>query len=356
MKMERKTLSLMAALALLGVVLFGGVALAASATDDPFAKVSGELYAKAKQEGELVVYSVWDVEHIVKILDGFSKRYPGIKTNYWQGRNPEIVTRVITEFQAGKDTVDAILSDNAPPVIRAAGAIMPYETVQKNFLVLHDPTMPVVSLQIQALVYNTKKLKPADLPKSWEDVANPKYKGNVALDDPMRAGPLSTQLAAFKDLWKDDARFARFVKGLKALGVPVHKSTSAMFRLVVSGEYAIAEPALLHDTMEEKVEKGSPVDIVKTAPPIVFPRYAAVYAKAAHPNAAKLLTEWLISAEGQATLDSVGREASRKGFQSKTSIEHAYPKGTKAIPVNDKLFMEDPKKWLDINVKPLWEG
>jgi iron(III) transport system substrate-binding protein len=228
--------------------------------------------------------------------------------------------------------------------------------VQKNFLVLHDPTMPVVSLQIQALVYNTKKMKPADLPKSWEDVANPKYKGNVALDDPMRAGPLSTQLAAFKDLWKDDARFARFVKGLKALGVPVHKSTSAMFRLVVSGEYSLAEPALLHDAMEEKTEKGSPVDLVKTAPPIIFPRYAGIYAKAAHPNAAKLLSEWLISTEGQATLDSVGREASRKGFQSKTSIEHAYPKGTKPIPVNDKAFMEDPKKWLDANVKPLWEG
>ena len=198
-------------------------------------------------------------------------------------------------------------------------------------------------------------MKPADLPKSWEDVANPKYKGNVALDDAMRAGPLSTQLAALKDLWKDDARFARFVKGLKALSVPVHKSTSAMFRLVISGEYAIAMPALLHDALTEK-EKGTPVDLVTTAPPIVFPRYAGIYAKAAHPNAAKLLTEWLISVEGQATLDSVGREASRKGFQSKTSIEHAYPKGTKAIPVNDKLFMEDPKKWLDTNVKPLWEG
>lgn len=352
--MGRKALWVLVISILSATITFGGIALGASAGGDPFAKVSSELYAKAKQEGELVVYTVWDVEHIVKILDGFSKRFPGIKTNYWQARNPEIVTRVMTEFQAGKQSVDAILSDNAPPVIRAGGAIMPYETVQKNFLVLHDPTMPVVSLQIQALIYNNKKLKPADLPKSWEDVANPKYKGNVALDDPMRAGPLSTQLAAFKDLWKDDARFARFVKGLKALSVPVHKSTSAMFRLVVSGEYVIGEPALLHDVVEEK-EKGSPIDLVKSASPIVFPRYAGIYAKAAHPNAAKLLAEWLISTEGQAALDSVGREASRKGFQSKTSIEHAYPKGTKAIPVHDKLFLEDPKKWLDTNVKPLWE-
>src|SRR3989338_1855758 len=251
------------AVVILSSLLSLGSALGASAPADPFAKASRELYAKAKQEGEVGIYSVWDVEHIVKILWAFSKRYPGIKTNYWQGRNPELITRVLTEFQAGKGSVDAILSDNAPPVIRAAGAIMPYETVQKASLLLHDPTMPVVSLQIQALAYNTKKIKPADLPKDWEGVANPKFKGNIALDDPMRAGPLSTQLAGLKALWKDDARFARFVKGLKALGVPVHKSTSAMFRLVISGEYAVGEPALLHDVVEEK-EKGSPIDQIKT--------------------------------------------------------------------------------------------
>jgi iron(III) transport system substrate-binding protein len=351
--MKIKFLSAAAAAA---VVVWSGAALAANAPNDPYPKAAAALYEKAKQEGAVVVYTVWDVEHIVSILDAFSKRYPGIKTSYWQGRNPEIVQRTVTEFQAGKESVDIILSDNAPPVIRAAGAIQPYETVQKDFLVLHDPTMPVVSLQIQALVYNTKKLKPGDLPKNWEDVANPKYKGNVALDDPMRAGPLSSQLAGLKELWKNDAKYVGFVKGLKALNVPVNKSTSAMFRLVVSGEYSICEPALLHDAMEERDEKHSPVEIVKTAPPVVFPRYGGIYAKAPHPNAAKLLAEWLITTEGQAALDKVGREASRKGFQSKTSIEHAYPKGTKPIPVNDKAFMEDPKKWLDANVKPYWEG
>ncbi|MBI2988344.1 MAG: extracellular solute-binding protein [Deltaproteobacteria bacterium] len=354
--MAKKILTAAAVFILSFVLVSGGAVLAASAAEDTYNKVTSALYEKAKQEGALTIYSVWDVEHLVAILGAFSKRYPGIKTNYWQGRNPEIVTRVITEFRAGQGTVDAILSDNAPPVIRAAGAIMPYETVQKDFLVLHDPTMPVVSLQIQALVYNTKKMKPEDLPKSWEDVANPKYKGNIALDDPMRSGPLSTQLAALKGLWKDDARWARFVKGLKALNVPVHKSTSAMFRLVVSGEYGIAMPALLHDALSEKEEKGAPVEVIKTSAPIVFPRFAGIYAKAPHPNAAKLLGEWLISTQGQAALDSVGREASRKGFQSKTSIEAVYPASIKPIAVHDKVFLEDPKKWLDTNVKPLWGG
>ena len=251
--------------------------------------------------------------------------------------------------------MDVILSDNAPPILRAAGAIMPYETVQKDALLMHEPTIPVVSLQTQVLAYNTKKMKPEELPKTWEDVANPKYKGTVALDDPLRAGPLSTQLAALKDAWKNDERWTRFVKGLKALNVPVHKSTSAMFRLLIAGEYGIAMPALMHDLLAER-EKGTPVDLVKTAPPIVFPRQAGIYIKAPHPNTAKLFTEWMISPEGQALIDSLGREVSRKGIPAKASIEAAFPAGTQPIGVHDKLFLEDPRKWLDINVKPIWGG
>jgi len=332
-----------------------GSAGATAAAAKAFEKVSQDLYPKAKQEGNLIVYSVWDVEHLKVVTDAFMKRYPGIKATYWQGRNPEIVTRALTEFQGGQASFDVVLSDNAPPVIRAAGAIMNYETVQKDVLYLHDPTMPTVSLQIQALAFNTKKMKPADLPKSWEDVVNPKFKGLVALDDPMRAGPLSSMLAALKTQWKDDGRFNNFLKGLKALGVPVHKSTSAMFRLVISGEYPICMPALLHDVIEE-MHKGTPVSYVKTNPPVLFPRQAGIYAKSPNPNAAKLFAEWLISEEGQKTIDSVGRETSRNDFKSKTSIESAFGKGMKPIPVTDQLFLEDPKKWLDTYVKPIWEG
>jgi iron(III) transport system substrate-binding protein len=330
-----------------------GSASATAAAAKAFEKVSAELYPKAKQEGNLIVYSVWDVEHLKVITDAFMKRYPGIKATYWQGRNPEIVTRALTEFQGGQASWDVVLSDNAPPVIRAAGAIMNYETVQKDVLYLHDPTMPTVSLQVQALAYNTKKMKPADLPKSWEDVANPKYKSIVALDDPLRAGPLSSMLSGLKTQWKDDNRFNTFVKGLKALNVPVHQSTSAMFRLVISGEYSICMPALLHDVFEE-MHKGTPVNYNKAVPPVVFPRQAGIYVKAPDPNAAKLFAEWLISEEGQKAIDSVGRETSRNDFKSHTSIEAAFGKNTKPIPVTDRNFLEDPKKWLDSNVKPIW--
>jgi ABC-type Fe3+ transport system substrate-binding protein len=330
------------------------IAQARPEADPRFEKLAKEFYPKAKQEGALIVYTVWDVDHIRSLADAFSKRFPGINTSYWQATRSEVTTRTLTEYQGNQGSVDVILTE-APLILHAAGASEPYSTVQANSLIVHDAIAPVVSLQIQALAYNTKKLKREEAPKSWEDVTNPKYKGIVALDDPMRAGPLSSMLAAFKDDWKDDARWTKFIKGLKSLNVSIHKSTSAMFRLVVAGEYSIVMPALFHDVVHEK-EIGSPIDFARGALPVVSPQQAAIYVKAPHPTAAKLFAEWLISPGGQAAIDAVGRASARKGFKSKTSIENGWGPNTKPIVVANKSYIEDARKWLDTAVKPIWEN
>ncbi|HEX9452884.1 MAG TPA: extracellular solute-binding protein [Candidatus Binatia bacterium] len=343
------------ALVFLNIDLRRAFAQSGGNTDPRFEKLAKDLYPKAKQEGSLVVYTIWDVEHIRSILAAFNKRFPDINATYWQGTRSEIIARTLTEFQGDQKSTDVILSEGAPVVLRAAGAIEPYNTVQASALLLHDPTLPTVSLQIMALSYNTKKLKAADLPKSWEDVINPKYKGMVALDDPLRAGPLSGLLAGMKEYWKDDARWTKYVKGLKALNVTVHKSTSAMFRLLIAGEYSIAMPALLHDVVEEK-DKGSPVDYLKSAAPIISAQQLGIYGKAPHINGAKLFAEWMIAPEGQMAVAAVGREVSRKGMKSKASVESAWSSKVKPIPIINSAYSEDPRKWLDANVKPVWEN
>jgi iron(III) transport system substrate-binding protein len=354
MSNTKALLSLLSLAAVLALSDKPAVAQARPESDARFEKLAKELYPKAKQEAALVVYTVWDIEHIRSLTEAFRKRFPGINTSYWQATRSEVTTRTLTEHQGNQRNVDAIVTE-APLILHAAGATEPYQTVQGNALFVNDAIAPVVSLQIQALAYNTRKLKPEEAPKSWEEVTNPKYKGLVALDDPMRAGPLSSMLAAFKDEWKDDARWVNFIKGLKSLSVPVHRSTSAMFRLLVAGEYSIVMPALFHDVVREK-EVGSPVDFARGAPPVVSPQQAAIYVKAPHPAAAKLFAEWLISPEGQAAIDAVGRPSSRKGFKSKTSMENGWGPNVKPVVVSNKAYIEDARKWLDTAVKPLWEN
>jgi iron(III) transport system substrate-binding protein len=339
--------------------LFSGdplaVAQSGPTTDPRFEKLAKDLYPKAKEESALVVYTIWDVDHIRSILEVFNKRFPGIETTYWQGGRSEIMTRTLTEFQGGQKSVDVILSEGAPVVLRAAGAIEAYNTVQASSLFLHDPELPTVSLSIGTLTYNTKKLKADQLPKDWEDVANPKFKGIVALDDPLRAGPLSLMLAGLKEHWKDDERWKKYIKGLKALNVTVHKSTSAMFRLLIAGEYSISMPSLLHDLVEAKA-KGSPVDFVQSAPPAISAQQLGIYGKAPHLNAAKLFTEWMVTPEGQLAVAAVGRETSRKGIKSAASVEAVWGDKVKPIAISNKAYTQDPRKWLNENVKPVWEN
>lgn len=66
--------------------------------------------------------------------------------------------------------------------------------------------------------------------------------------------------------------------------------------------------------------------------------------------------EWMITPEGQAAVAAVGRETSRKGVKSKASVEYAWGDKVKPIPIVNKSFSEDPRKWLDTNVKPVWEN
>jgi hypothetical protein len=154
-------------LTLVALMFSIGPALAQTKVEiDPrFEKLAKDLYPKAKQEGALVVYTIWDVEHVRSILDVFNKRFPGINTTYWQGTRSEIIARALTEFQGDQRTAEVILSEGAPVVLRAAGAIEPYNTVQANSLLLHDSTLPTVSLQIIALSYNIKKLKRKSCPR-----------------------------------------------------------------------------------------------------------------------------------------------------------------------------------------------
>lgn len=173
--------------------------------------------------------------------------------------------------------------------------------------ILHAPVAPVVGVQVRLF------LKPNDLPKNWEDVTNVKFKVMVVLDDPMRGGPLSGMLAWSKDERKDDARWTKFVIGLRGLNVTVHKSTSASFACssLVNTPWRCRLCCTMLSTKRKK-ERPSKQPFRS--------QQAKIYAKAAHSSAGKLFAQWLVTPEGPTAMDSVGRSSSRKNIKAKTSI------------------------------------
>jgi ABC-type Fe3+ transport system substrate-binding protein len=310
------------------------------------------LYQQAKQEGVVIMYSIWDVGDLNAFAQAFQKRYPGIQTQFISLNNPEIITRVGEEFRAQKQTLDVIGSDSAPPSLYPLGAIQDYQTVQKDSLIYNDPRMTVVSMQVQVIGYNTKLIDQANLPKSYEDLTNPKYAKQfpMALDDPLRGGPLTWMLIGLRSYWNDDAKWTSFVRGLKALNTTTFRSTSQMARLVIAGEYAICVPCLTQDIITGKAT-GATVDWAPGLLPVVFPRFAAIYKYAPHPNAAKLLAEWLASADSAPVWCSLGRTPARTNVPCSVAMEQMFPGGTGVISVNPP---SDPGAYIDQNLKPLW--
>src|SRR5215204_4173881 len=150
MSTKRLFLSILFLLAVAGFSNKPALAQARPESDARFEKLAKEFCPKAKQEGALVVYTVWDVDHIRSLTGAFSKRFPGINTSYWQATRSEVTTRTLTENQGNQASVDVILTE-APLVLHAAGATEPYQTVQGSSLFVNDAVAPVASLQIQAL-------------------------------------------------------------------------------------------------------------------------------------------------------------------------------------------------------------
>src|SRR5215468_11931777 len=111
--MLKKKLLLSFLSAIFALVLANRVAIAQTRPEaDPrFEKLAKEFYPKAKQEGALVVYTVWDVDHIRSLLAAFSKRFPGINGTYWQATRSEIRTRTLTEYQGKQASVDVIVTE-----------------------------------------------------------------------------------------------------------------------------------------------------------------------------------------------------------------------------------------------------
>src|SRR5262245_64096589 len=121
---KKLLLSFLSAIFALALANRIAIAQARPEADPRFEKIAKEFYPKAKQEGALVVYTVWDVDHIRALAAAFSKRFPGINTSYWQATRSEVTTRTLTEYQGNQSTVDTIVTEEQL-VLLVAGAQEP---------------------------------------------------------------------------------------------------------------------------------------------------------------------------------------------------------------------------------------
>jgi len=257
----------------------------------------------AKKEGQVVIYSAAIVNQALRpIAEAFMKKYPFVKLTYWRADTEEIVAKLSAEVRARNVVADLIEGTGVGELAVESGLTVPFSTPATDDLpeLYRDPRGNWVSSRISyfGMAYNTKLVPPDQVPKTYDDLLDPKWKGKIAWRIGTSSGtPLfitTIRLSRGED--KAQEYFAKLAEQ-KIINFGSGSARTLVDR-VIAGEIPIALNIFAHHPLISKA-KGAPVNTVlfepvpSTAGTMVVPKGVR------HPHAAMLLADFILSKEGQ---------------------------------------------------------
>jgi iron(III) transport system substrate-binding protein len=287
----------------------------------------------AKKEGAVTLYSSLVVTDSNAIIEAFTKKY-GVPVRLWRGSSEDILRRAVTEARGSRYDVD---------VAETAGSEM--EGLEREKLLAEISSPVFAQLVPQAVVphrgwvtdrlsiftaaYNTTLVSPADVPKSYEDLLDPKWKGKLGIeaDD-------ANWFSAVVGALGEPAALDLFRDIVARNGMSIRKGHSLLANLVVSGEVPLALTA--YGYRVDRLKKGgAPIDKVYLPPVIGLPTGVAVLRRAPHPFAAVLFADFMLT-DGQDLMAQRGYVVTRRDLA--------------AIPADLRLidlasFIDQREKW-----------
>jgi iron(III) transport system substrate-binding protein len=308
------------------------IAVAALGRPDNVSAQAGNVEA-AKKEGKVVVYGSVPPQSMEGLHQAFKKKY-GIDIEYWRGSSTQVSERALTEWRAGRPAFDIaegnrgvqlIMKDEGlfQRFIPPASEKFPARFKEKDGLITPWRVLPI------SILYNTELVKPAELPKTFDDLLSPKWTGKITIPDPTRhttTAQFLWNLEKFKgDKWLD------YVKALAKQKPILVESLAPVTTTIIKGEAAVGITYIKYI----KQYKG-PVNYVPMDKYLTDPNYLSLSAKASHPNAAKLYIDFACSPEGQKEIAEDGEFVLAPGV---------YPPIKDADKVAPRMvFMDNPSE------------
>jgi len=268
-------------------------------------KLTGEARARAlvdgakKESGAVMVYHSTQTEDLQPVFDAFTKKY-GIKVVDWRSSSENVVQRTISEIRAGKRDVDFI-ENNSPEMeaLRREKMLMRMES--PHFADLRPGTLgahqeyATSTMDVFVQAYNTEKVAKDELPKTFEDLASPRYKGRLGIEAEDQAwfGTLMRHAGEAKTvkLWNEV---------VANNGVSVRKGHTLLANLVASGEVPMGLTVYNYKPPQLKA-KGAAIDWIVLQPAIAQLHAVAVVSKSTRPFSSALLFDFFLG-EGQQLL------------------------------------------------------
>lgn len=290
----------------------------------------------AKKEGNLSIYTSAQSDDMGPLVAGFEKKY-GVKASVWRAGSEKVLQRAVTEARGNRHTVDIVETNG--PELESLHREKIFQAVKSP---LHASLIPAAlrphgewvgtRLNVFVQAYNTKLVKKEELPKTWEDLQNPRWKGRLGIeaeDQDWLAGVAS------------DIGEARGVKVFKdivaANGISVRKGHTLLTQLVVSGEIPFALTVYNYKA-EQLKQKGASIDWLSIGPAIARPNGVGVARTAPNPHAAILFYDYELSEEGQRIL------AGRDFVPTNTKVETPFSKLPMKF-VDARMMLDEYEKW-----------
>jgi len=250
----------------------------------------------AKKEGKVVLYGTVVPQAMESVFHAFEKKY-GVKVEYWRASANGVVDRAANEWRAGRPGFDIVEGNpGLNLILKQEGALTKYvppssEKFPDAFKDKDGVLIPWRLIPI-SILYNTELVRPADQPKTLEDMIAPKWKGKLSMPNPVQHAETTQWLWNLEKIRAD--KWLDYAKGLARQEPLLVESFAPVPNKLISGEALVGFGYIKY----VKQYKG-PLGYVLMDKHLSDPNIISIGSKAANPNAARLYIEYLCSAEGQ---------------------------------------------------------
>ncbi|TMH54538.1 MAG: extracellular solute-binding protein [Betaproteobacteria bacterium] len=301
----------------------------------------------ARREGFLNLYTSFPPEDVATLNAAFEKKY-GVKVRAWRAASEKVLQRTVAEAQAGRDEVDLVDSNSVPlELLRRQGLLQPVRSPYHADLipaaVPEHRAWAWARLSVFVQAYNTRLIKRADLPASYGDLLDPRWKGKLGIE------------ASDEDWFAEVVRTLGEEKGLKLFrelaaknGLSVRRGHSLLAQMVASGEVPFAL-TVYNFTADQLKGQGAPLEWFTLSPAIAHGNGFAVIRRAPHPHAALLYYEFMIGDDGQRIL------AERKSVPTSRKIHTALDRSSLKI-IDPVVLVDQGERWAKLYEEIIVKG
>lgn len=260
----------------------------------------------AGPSGKIIIYTSMFPDIIEAVKPELKKAFPNLDVQWFQAGSEQVMTKLAGEIEARKIQADVLMVSDPGYYItlKEKNLLMKFDAPNRKFVADRykdaEGYWTAVRLSYMLMAYNTAKVKPEDAPKNFKDLTDPKWKDKLAMANPLLSGSILTVTADLSQRYGWD-----YFKKLKENGLKIEGGNTTVQNKLVTGEYLVG--IIGEENILKVSAKGEPLKVVyATDGAVILPSPIAIFAGTQNPDAAKAVTDWWLSKEGQQAIVTKG--------------------------------------------------